>query len=303
MREIKKIIWASDGSNESEEALNYAVFFAKNFGSEIIGISVIPMSEQLEYEYFRKSEGKVHNWTVKVNENIESRLSSIAEELSSQGLNFRGRVLEGEPHKEIVGFARSEKAELIAMGKRGLGLVDRILVGTTTIKVLRESSVPVLAVGKKDKEGAIDIRNILVPIEIYEKVDSALNYAIDLAQKISASISVVFVFYIYNYDTAYDMSYMEELMKRYSNQLARRVKEVRVKRGIGNGETSKLEINTEVITGLSPSVTIVEYASRKNTDLIVMNTHGRKGMKRFILGSVTENVIQESPCAVLVLRP
>jgi nucleotide-binding universal stress UspA family protein len=189
------------------------------------------------------------------------------------------------------------------MGKRGHGLVDRILVGSTSIKVLRESSVPVLAVGKKDKEGAIDIRNILVPIEIYEKADSALNYAIDLAQKMNASISVVFVFYIYNYDTAYDMSFMEDLMQHYSNQLARRVKEARVKQGIGNGGTSKLEINTEVIEGISPSVTIVEYASRKNTDLIVMNTYGRKGIKRFILGSVTENVIQESRCAVLAIRP
>jgi nucleotide-binding universal stress UspA family protein len=143
-------------------------------------------------------------------------------------------------------------------------------------------------------------------LKIYELEDSGLNYAIELAHTISASISVVYVFYIYNYynyDTAYDMSYMEDLMNHYSNELARRVKEVRVKRGIRNGETSKLEIKTEVIMGLSPSVTIVEYASRKSTDLIVMNTHGRKGIKKFILGSVTEKVIQESPCAVLALRP
>jgi nucleotide-binding universal stress UspA family protein len=303
MMEIKKILWASDGSQESDEALHYARFLAQRFNSEIVGSYVIGMHPKLLYDYSRDPDSEVYRWVEKVAENHKARLASIADELSTQGLRFRGEVLIGEPSEEIVRFARSGKADLIVMGKRGHGLVDRILVGSTTIKVLRESSVPVLAVGKKDKEGAIEIRNILVPVDIYEKVDSALNYAIDLAQKISASISVVFVFYIYNYDTAYDMSYMEDLMKRYSYQLARRVKEVKDKRGIGNGGTSKLEMNTEVIEGISHSLSIVEYATSKKMDLIVMNTHGRKGIKRFVLGSVTENVIQESLCAVLALRP
>ncbi|MGE5443086.1 MAG: universal stress protein, partial [Ignavibacteriales bacterium] len=47
----------------------------------------------------------------------------------------------------------------------------------------------------------------------------------------------------------------------------------------------------------------VEYATSKNADLIVINTHGRKGIKRLILGSVAEKVIQESHCPVLALKP
>src|SRR5882724_9760034 len=134
MKEIKKVILATDGSKESEEALNYAVFLAKKFSSEIIGVSVIPMPEQLIGEYFRKSEGEVHNWTVRVDENMESRLTSIAIELAPQGVNFGGIVLEGEPNKEIVGLARRERADLIVMGTRGHGLIDRILIGSTTLK-------------------------------------------------------------------------------------------------------------------------------------------------------------------------
>src|SRR3989337_3930850 len=98
MREIKKIIWASDGSLESEEALNYAVFLAKRFGSEITGIHVIPMPEKLLY----KTE--FQNWTIKVEENIQSKLTLMANELASQGINFQGVVLKGEPDKEVVGF-------------------------------------------------------------------------------------------------------------------------------------------------------------------------------------------------------
>ena len=308
MKEIKKIIWGTDGSKESEEALNYAVFLAKTFNSEIIGVSVIPMPEQLIDEYFRKSQGEVHDWTVKVNENIESRLTSISSELSSQGVSFKGVVLEGEPNKEIVGLARRERADLIVMGKRGHGLIGRILTGSNTLKVLRESSVPVVAVKKSEEGRAIDIRNILVPLDINQKVDSALDYAVDLAERMNASISVLYVFKLVSY-TNFEIppivlaDVMEGLMKSSSGELAKRVEKMKLRRRIRNREIDKLEINTEVIQGISTSATIVDYATNKNTDLIVINTHGKKGIKKFVLGSVAEKVIQESPCTVLTLKP
>ncbi len=297
MGEIRKIIWATDGSKESEEALNYAVFLAKIFSSEIIGISVILMPEELIMDYFRKSEGEVHNWAVKIDEKLESRLSSIAVELASQGVNFGGVVLEGETNKEIVGLARREKADLIVMGKRGHGFIDRMLIGSNTLKVLRESSVPVLAVKKKEKEGAVDIRNILVPLDISDKVDSALYYAMDLAERINARISVVYVFRLYSYDYEIPYNMVQDLIDLSSSEIAKRIEDRKLKRGI------KLEINTEVIQGINSSGAIVDYALNKDIDLIVMNTHGRKGIKRFVLGSVTEKVIQESHCAVLALKP
>jgi nucleotide-binding universal stress UspA family protein len=301
MMEIKKIIWASDGSQESDEALTYAGFLAQRFNSEIVGTYVIGMHQKLLYDYSRDPDSEVYRWVEKVAEYHKARLASIADELSAIGLRFQGEVLIGEPNDEIVRVARSGKADLIVMGKRGHGLIDRILVGSTTIKVLRESSVPVLAVGKKDKEGEIEIRNILVPIDIYENVDSALNYAIGLAQKINANILVLYVLYMYDYETYYRVA--EDLTKHSSDELAKRVEDIKLKLGIRNKEVAPIEISTGVIQGISCPVAIVDYASIKGFDLIVMNTHERKGMKRFILGSVTEKVIQESRCAVLALRP
>jgi nucleotide-binding universal stress UspA family protein len=303
MREIKKIIWATDGSRESEEALNYAVFLAQRFNSQIIGIHVIPTNEGLLYAYTRDPDSELFRWVEKATENQKARLVSIAEKLSIQGLPFRGEVLIGEPHKEIIRFSRVVKADLIAMGTRGHGLLDRMLTGSTTLKVLRESGVPVLAVKKRDKESAIDIGNIVVPLDGAEKVDSALKYAIDLAERIGASISVLYVFGLGNYDYGVPPSAVEDLAKLASNELVKRVEGVKLKRAIRQGEVTKLEINAEVMQGISPSIGIVEHATSKNADLIVINTHGRKGVKKFILGSVTERVIQESPCPVLALKP
>jgi nucleotide-binding universal stress UspA family protein len=231
------------------------------------------------------------------------KLVSIAHELTAEGINFRGRVLRGEPTKSIVEFARSEKANLIVMGKRGIGLKDRLLIGSTTLRVLRESSVPVLAVKKRDKEGAVDIRSILVPLDIDEKLDSALNYAIDLTEKINASISVVYVLRLDIYDYGVPSNIIESLERLSSNELEKRIEEIELKRGTQKKEVTELKINAEMIQRINPSVAIADYASDKNIDLIVTNTHGRKGIRRLILGSVAEKIIQESTCAVLVLKP
>jgi nucleotide-binding universal stress UspA family protein len=303
MREIKKIIWATDGSKESEEALNYARFFAQRFNSEIIGIHVIPTHERLLYDYSRDPDSELYRWLERVAENYKARFASTANKLDIQGIHFRGEVLIGEPNKEILRSTRHEKADLIVMGARGHGLIDRMLTGSTTLKVLRESTVPVVAVKKKNEEGTIDIRNILVPLDATENVNSALKYAIDLAEKISASISVVYVFSLGIYDYGVPPSVVENLVKPAPNELLKRVEDVKLNRGIRQGGVTKLEINAEVIEGINPSVAIVEYASNKKSDLIVINTHGRKGIKKFILGSVTEKVIQESPCSVLALKP
>lgn len=309
MKEIKKIIWASDGSKESEEALNYTVFLAQRFNSEIIGVYVIEMHQRILYDYARNPDSELYRWVEKVAGIHKSRLGSIANKLGIQGLSFQATVLIGEPSEEIVKHARRKKADLIVMGIRGLGLIDRMLVGSTTLKVLRQSNIPVLAVKKRDDESAVGIHNILVPMDIYEKEGSALNYAIDLAQKIKANISVVYAYRLFAYATLevgkppVGINELgEDALKFFSTELATRVEEAMLRLKADNKETDTLKINTELIEGINPSMRIVEYATSKNMDLIVIHTHGRKGIKKFMLGSVTEKIIQESHCAVLALK-
>ena len=62
-------------------------------------------------------------------------------------------------------------------------------------------------------------------------------------------------------------------------------------------------METEVIHGMSEAVTISQYAEKHNIDLIVIHTHGRAGITRFLLGSVTERVVSSAQCSVLAMRP
>ncbi|HKQ33085.1 MAG TPA: universal stress protein, partial [Thermodesulfobacteriota bacterium] len=199
MREIKRIIWASDGSAESEEAFKYAIFLARIFGSEITGLYVIEMHPRHLYDYARDPDSEAYSWVERTAENQKERLISEAEIFGIQGITFRSAVSIGDPSEEIVKLARRKKADLIALGVRGLGLIDRVLVGSTTLKVLRRSSIPVLSVRKRGSGNAIEIHNILVPLDVYEKEDSALNLAADLGQALSANISVLYACRLYSY--------------------------------------------------------------------------------------------------------
>ena len=301
--EIKKILWATDGSKEAEEALNFAVFLARKFDSEITGIYVSQMPV-ISIPFYADFGSMLYSLVEKEKKENKERLNSIANEMARQGLRFRGEVIEGEANKEIVECAYRENADLIVMGKRGLGLIDRMLIGSTTLKVLRQSRVPVLAFRRKEQDATVDIRNILVPIDIYsDKTDSALRYAIELAARINARLSVVYVFSMDAVVYEIPPSLLENLLAQSTGVLGRVVEKVKIEREARLQGVKSLEINAEVIHGISAAISIVEYASKNNIDLIVINTHGRKGVRRLILGSVTEKVIQESPCAVLALKP
>lgn len=62
-------------------------------------------------------------------------------------------------------------------------------------------------------------------------------------------------------------------------------------------------IETRLESGVSPALKITGYAGDNDFDLIVLNTHGRKGIERLMLGSEAENIIREAPCPVLAVKP
>jgi len=64
-----------------------------------------------------------------------------------------------------------------------------------------------------------------------------------------------------------------------------------------------LSVHTAQWRGLAPAPTICDYAEEKQVDLIVFGTHGRRGLRRLLLGSVAEEVLHAAPCPVLMVRP
>jgi nucleotide-binding universal stress UspA family protein len=183
------------------------------------------------------------------------------------------------------------------MGKRGLGLKDRLLVGSNTIKVLQRSPVPVLAVKSKNGRSLPRIRKILVPFDLSEKFDSALRYALFLGKTFNATVSLVYVLELISYPYEFPLNILNEMRNEYDKELKTKIKE------LSYPGSNQVKIKHKVIESINPYLGIVAFAEDEKPDLIVMNTHGRKGIKRLAMGSVVEKVIQEAPYSILVLKP
>jgi nucleotide-binding universal stress UspA family protein len=298
MVNIDKILWTTDGSRESKEALSYAKIFAKAFNSEILGLHVIKsidkgflglLGERLDIRGLTEDSTIKANWF--------DMFEGVQEELKREGLKFSFKVLSGTPHEKIIEVSNEEKADFIVMGKRGMGLKDRMLVGSNTIKVLQRSQLPVLAVKDRRQKTIPRIRKILVPFDVSEKFDTALRYAVSLGRTFNGIISVIYVLELISYPYEFPLKVLNEIKGLHDSELKNKIAEIHSQEG------NKVKIKHKVIESINPYLGIIRYAEDEKPDIIVMNTHGRKGMKKLMLGSVAEKVIQEAPCSILAIKP
>jgi len=140
---------------------------------------------------------------------------------------------------------------------------------------------------------------ILVPIDFSPFSDYATDYAIFLAQKYDAQISLFHVIVLYEADVDEEahVKQLEEIIKRKeenTNELFERHRQKFLNKN--------LNINSQITRGISPANTILEYIDEHNYDLVLMGTHGRTGIKNWIYGSVTEKVVRLSKIPVMTIH-
>lgn len=139
-------------------------------------------------------------------------------------------------------------------------------------------------------------RHFLVPIDFSEFSRQALDYAIALAGKLQARLTLVHV--IQPLPSGVELGivlppgYMEDLEAGLHSSLQSYLERV---------TTAGLQGETLVEHGM-PFKVIIEVAAARHVDLIVMGTQGRTGLQHFLLGSVAEKVVRLAPCAVLTVR-
>ncbi|MCD4821283.1 MAG: universal stress protein [Methanococcoides sp.] len=138
----KKVMVATDGSEQNKKAISYGIEFAKLSGAKLYVVYVvdtaafasIPMDAGWEMMYeLLETEGKdASNQVVELGE--------------AQGLEIESAVLEGHPSNEIIEFAEGNNIDMIVIGTLGKSGIDRFLLGSVAEKVTRNSKVPVLVV-------------------------------------------------------------------------------------------------------------------------------------------------------------
>jgi nucleotide-binding universal stress UspA family protein len=146
-------------------------------------------------------------------------------------------------------------------------------------------------------------KKILCPIDFSEHADEALKFAVLLAEKNQSSIHLFHVipeinYYDWNMNGVYPLI-SEEILNNERNEAKNKLIEL-VKRF--TSENPKIEISYEMIDTYLIADTIVNIAKKTNIDLIIIGSHGRKGLDRILMGSVAEEVLRHAHCNVMIYK-
>jgi nucleotide-binding universal stress UspA family protein len=143
--QLKKILVPVDFSKCSAKALEYAVPFARQFGSELVLLHVIPPAVMLQTSEFA-TQG-IYESMEAAKESLERMRQSVGDEISSRSL-----VRNGSPHVEIIDAAKELDIDLIILSTHGRTGLAHILLGATAERVVRRAGCPVLVVREHEHQ-------------------------------------------------------------------------------------------------------------------------------------------------------
>ncbi|WP_323192575.1 universal stress protein [Halostella sp. PRR32] len=281
-----RILVPTDGSEASEAAAETALTLARRFDATIHAVHVLDL-EELPSEVDTETRAELEA-------RAESLLATIADRADDIGVSTATEVIEATRpiHQAIVDYLDENGIDLVVMGTHGRTGFHELVLGSTTERTLRLSPVPVLTV----HEGmALDSEfdTILVPTDGSEPAYAAADHGIELASRTDAALHVLHVVDLTgvwaDVDATAVLDALEEAGQRAVDDVVERASE------------ADLESVEASVSSGTPASGIVDYADDHDVDLIVMGTHGRTGLDRYLLGSVAEKIVRVSDIPVLAL--
>jgi nucleotide-binding universal stress UspA family protein len=296
-----RILIPLDGSKTAEKVLPYARFLAGSLKLpvELLAVvDIVEMATHISADRARHLDTMIEDSV----RNSEQYLRGVAG--TFPGANTKCTVEKGKAEQVIIETAAADKGTLITMATHGRSGIDRWLLGSVAEKVLRGGTNPMLLVRATEEaktDGGATLKSIVVPLDGSELAETVLPTVAELAKTLKLA---VVLFWAYNIPTSayaggegyYAVDYEELLtaMREEAVDYLEKKAEAVKKLGIANvSYVAKEGFAADEIISLS----------RKSPDnLIAMCTHGRSGVKRWVLGSVTETVVRHSADPVLVIR-
>lgn len=302
MNEFKTILCPTDFSEYSGYAMQYATAFAKISDGVIHCVHVVDVGMETggSFEGMYASRANFSTSLKAIQEYAEEQLGNFVRKEHFLGVDVTPHLRTGHTAEEIAETAQEIGADLIVTATHGRSGLPRLILGGTCDKLLRFSKVPVLAIKHPehealDAQGSVAIDRIMCPVDFSEFSHSALTIAEDLARRFGASITLAHVVNIH-YDYP---DWSAEAAVNASEQIA-----VSAKKGLDELASKMAGVETEVVvsTGI-PHRTLVDEIAKREIDLVVMPTHGRRGLSHVLLGSVAERVTRRADCPVLTVPP
>lgn len=270
---FEKALLATDCSEFSAGAIRVALQQAQKCGGQIYAMTMVITNPEIEAI------------APQVIEKAEAQAMQCLEELKTQaqqmGVTIETILRHGpDPYAEIVEAAEELQVDVIIMGRRGRRGLARMMVGDATAKVIGHAKCNVLVAPRAARSWE---KRILLATDGSRYSDAAAAVAASIAKGCHLPVTVISVTY----------SSHNEQRRQLAHDTVKRVSEFLSKDGI--------QVDSQVLEG-KPEKVIVETAKRIGADLIVLGSHGRTGLDRILIGSVSERVIGQTDGLVLVAK-
>jgi nucleotide-binding universal stress UspA family protein len=288
MSTIKHILVATDFSEPSEAALAMALDLGRRFEARVTllpawAIPMVAYAEGVSWPLFD------------LQESAKKALDDLLATTAKTYPNVDAVLREGTDWQQIIDTAKERGCDLVVMGTHGRRGIPRVVLGSVAEKVVRLSPVPVVTVGppqSADTSANKGLARILVPTDFSEPSEHALAFAVDLARAYGSQLTLLHVWTMPNTGYAETLDWPVVPLERAAQKaldeaLAR---------------TRRLHAKTDgVLRRGAEAPQIVDFIEQHGVDAVVLGTHGRRGLARLVVGSVTQKVVRLSPVPVFTV--
>jgi nucleotide-binding universal stress UspA family protein len=267
----ERLLVCTDGSEGGQHAVTQALALGRACAGKVYVLQVVKIIPEVE--------AVAPDLRVCLEEEIERQKASAAAAAARQGVEMEYRILHSiSPFADIVAEAEKLKPQLIIIGRYGRTSLTRLFMGSIAARVIGLSPVNVLVIPLED---SLAFRRLLIASDGSSYSDAALMEATAMAARAGSELLGVAVA-------------REEGEISETREILQRMLSAANREGVSFQGISP--------QGLTADEGIIQVALENRVDLIIMGSHGRTGFKRLLMGSVTERVIGQTPCPVLVVK-
>jgi len=275
---MKKILVPCDFSSKSKAAIKFAIDLAAKAKGEVTLLHVIyssPLYQPLYMDNIAGNPINVLDYIDQMKNDAKEELSKLQNSLTNDSVKIKIHTSIGDIDSAIIQKADELGSDLIVMGTTGSSGMEELLIGSVTEKIVRRAKIPVIAVRKTPK--IEEIKKILFPSNLENGQEELVKKVKELQRFFDAELHLLLV----NTPTHFRPEYEAR------EDLNRFVKHHQLQK-----------CTTHFISHWTAEKGILDYQSKHDMDMIIMSTHGRKGLQHIFYGSITEDVVNHISCPI-----
>jgi len=291
---IDAVLLPTDGSDGALAGAKRGIDLATTVGAEVHVLSVADTTDFDDLSLVLDTDAVAEERDA-LEADAESAVEAVATIAQEQApdLEVTTAIEQGTPFQCIDDYVDTAEIDLIAMGTKGRTGLERVVLGSVTENVLRTVGIPVLVVPPAAENVSLTretAAHILLPTDGSEGAAAAVDWGVHLADVFDSMVHA-----LYSADTS--RLTMGSKPSTILSELER-TGETALESVRDRAKASGVSVTGTVANG-PPARVILEYADEKAVNLIVIGTHGRSGLERHLLGSVTENVVRNADVPVV----